>query len=119
MVDILSDLRKRALRKRVWFGTLTFEERTLVGLIRNNIKIVKNATLATVIARLIGKLLYAIKNWFSDMIIRLGRPMAESAARAAYAMGWKDALKWPDDLNIVSWYGLTAYHCYGCGRSAG
>ncbi len=110
VIAVLSNLRTKALRKGVWFQALTNQERILSGLIRKYVKIVKNATLATVIAKIIGKLIYAIKNSFLNMIDRIGRPIAESYSRAAYAMGWKEASKWVDDPNIVRWYGFTAYY---------
>ncbi len=110
IIEVLSDLRTKALRRGIWFTTLTHEERLLTALIKKQIKIVKNATLATVIARMVVKLLYAIKNSFSNMIDKLGRPMAESWARGAYAIGWKEACAWTSDPNIVRWFGLLIYY---------
>jgi len=109
LIEAMSNLRIRALRKGIWFHTLTIQERALSGLIIKHIKIVKNVMLATVIAKIIGKLIYGIKNSFLDMIERRGRAITESWARAACTMGWKEASKWVDDTNILTWYGLTAY----------
>ena len=119
LIGAMSNLRRRALRKGVWFHTLTLQERVLSCLIIKHIKIVKNVMLATVIARIIGKLIYAIKNSFMDMIERRGREITESWARAAYAMGWKEASKWIDDTSILTWYGLTAYFSNGRGFGNG
>ena len=110
IIQVLSDLRTRVLRKGIWYQSLTNQERVLVGLISKNIKIVKNAMLATVIARLMGKLISAIKNSFFDMIVRLGRPIAESSATAALMMGWNTASEWVEDIDIVKWFGFTAYY---------
>ncbi len=110
LLETLSDLRTRALRRGIWFQVLTTEDRILTGLLRKHIKIVKNAALATVVARIIGKLLCGLKNSFWRMIEGLGQPIAESWARAAYSMGWKGASKWVQDVNIVRWYGLMAYN---------
>ncbi len=109
LIETLSNLRTRALRKGVWYAALTNQERILAGLINRHVKIVKNSTLATVIARIIVKLIPAIRNAFWDRIERMGRSIAESSARAACSMGWNEASKWPDDLNVVRWYGLTAH----------
>ena len=110
LIEVLSTLRTKALRKGIWFQTLSNEERVLTGLVRKHVKIVKNATLATVIARLIVKLICGIKNSFLDMIERRGRPIAELWAKAACAMGWEEESNWIHDRNIVRWYGLTAYY---------
>lgn len=110
LIETLSDLRKRALRKRVWYSALNLQERMITGLITRHIKIVRNATLATVIARIIVKLIPAIKNAFLGMIERIGRPIAERNALASYRHGNKDALGWKDDLNYIRFLGLSAYY---------
>ncbi len=110
IIEILSNLRTKAFRKGIWFQTLTDHERILTGLLTRHIKIVKSATLATLIARIMGKLIYAINNCFMYMIESKGRPIAESWSRAACAMGWKEAAKWIDDRSIVRWFGLAAYY---------
>ena len=110
LVETLSYLRTKALRKRIWFQALTTQERILTGLIRNNVKIVRNATLATVIARIIVKLISELKNAFSDKIEKMGRPIAEAWARGASTTGWNEVSKWVDDVDIVKWFGLMAYY---------
>ncbi len=110
VIEVLSNLRIRALRKGVWFRALTQQERVLTSLIRRYVKIVNNAMLATVIARIMGKLIYAIKNCFSDLIEGIGRPIAEAWSRSASAMGWKEATTWVKDTHIIRWFGLTAYY---------
>ena len=76
-------------------------------MIQRHVKIVKNTTLATVIARIMGKLLFAIKNSFLDRVMMAGRPIAEEVAMKAYNFGNKDALDWINDLNYVKYMGLT------------
>lgn len=118
LLQSLSNLRTRALRKGVWFAALTGRERLLVGLIRSNVKIVKNSTLATVIARIIVKLIPAIRNAFWDRMERLGRPVTEAAVRGATSIGWNEASKWLDDTNVVRWYGLNR-HLFSGNRFGG
>jgi hypothetical protein len=100
-------LRKKALRKGIWFQTLSLEDRILANLIQQHVKIVKNTTLATVIARIMGKLLVGIKNSFSDRLVIAGRPIAEAVASKAYSYGNKEALDWIQDVNYVKYMGLT------------
>ncbi len=57
---------------------------------------------------MIVKLIQAVRDAFHNMIERIGRPMAERAAKGACAIGW-DASKWVMDANIVAWYGLGTY----------
>ena len=107
LIGMLPNLRTRALRKKVWFATLTNQERVLVSLLRRHVNEVKSGTLAMVVAKIIVKLMRAIKNGFWNKIERIGRPIAEAAGRGASSIGWKDAAKWAEDVNIVRWYGLT------------
>ena len=110
LIETLSNLRTKALRKRIWYDALTDQERVLTSLIIKNIKIVKNAILATVIGRIMGKLVHAIKNSFLDKIERLGRPIAVAMAKGAHSCGNKDALNWTENLNYVRYLGLMAYY---------
>src|SRR4051794_30346351 len=102
LVKVLSTLRTKALRTGVWFSALSHEDRVLAGMINKHIKIVKNATLATVMARIMGKLFYGIKNAsFLSRIDGIGRPIAQAYSEKAYSMGNKDALKWADDPRYI------------------
>ena len=107
LIDTLIVLRKRALRKGIWLQSLSLEERILANLIQRHVKIVKNTTLATVIARMMGKLIFAIKNSFIDKLVAAGRPLAEAVAMKAHSFGNKDALDWPRDLNYIRYMGMT------------
>ena len=79
-------------------------------MISKHIKIVKNTTLATVIARIMGKVLYAIQNSsYLSMIERIGRPIAHVISEKAYSMGNKDALLWAQDLNFIRYLGTIGY----------
>ena len=95
------------MRTGIWFHSLSLEDRILANLIERHVKIVKNTTLATVIARIMGKLLFAIRNSFSDRIVMVGRRIAEAVAMKAYSYGNKEALDWMHDLNYILYMGLT------------
>jgi hypothetical protein len=107
LIDTLVALRKKALRSGIWFQSLSLQDRILATLIQQHVKIVKNTTLATVIARILGKLLTAIKHGFQDRLAMAGRPIAEAVARKAYSYGNKEALDWIQDVNYVRYMGLT------------
>jgi hypothetical protein len=111
LLRVLSALRTKALRNGVWFSSLSHEDRVLASLINRNIKIVKNATLATVIARIMSKLFFALKNSaFLSRIDLLGRPIAQAYSEKAYSMGNSDALRWSNDANYVRYLGMMATH---------
>jgi hypothetical protein len=107
LIDTLIALRKRALRRGIWFQTLTIEDRILTDMIQRHVRTVKNTTLATVIARIMGKLLFAIKNSFLSKLNAIGRPIARAVAMKAYSYGNREALDWVQDLNYIRYMGLT------------
>jgi hypothetical protein len=107
LIDTLMVLRRKALRSGIWFQSLSLQDRILANLIQRHVKIVKNTTLATVIARIMGKLMSAIRNGFQDRLAIAGRPIAEAVAMKAYSYGNKQALDWIQDTNYVRYMGLT------------
>lgn len=110
LINILSDLRTRALRKGLWFASLSFEDRVLAGLLNRHVKIVKNATLATVIARIMGKLIYAMRNWFVCKIEELGRPIAEARGEWLVSIGAPYGSEWKKDQRYIRYLGLTTLY---------
>jgi hypothetical protein len=107
LLKVLSVLKTKALRNGVWFASLSHEDRVLASLIGKNVKIVQNATLATVIARIMAKLFHALKNsTFLSKLEMLGRPVAQAYSKKAYEMGNKKALEWADDPNYARYLGL-------------
>jgi hypothetical protein len=109
LLKILSVLKIKAFRKKEWYTALSFEERVLTELVIKHIKIVKNPTLATVIARIIVKLTYRLKNSYFFGIERIGRPIAMFMSEKAFAYGNKDALNWMKDKNYIRYLGLISY----------
>ncbi len=101
IIDVLDTLRSKALRHQLWYKVLNNEERTLISMIYKYVRIVKNATLATVIARMIGKLFNALSRSVKRVVIGLKTvrdwiPKAESA-------GW-DISSW-FEADVVRWFG--------------
>ncbi|MEM2759465.1 MAG: hypothetical protein QXU32_02655 [Nitrososphaerales archaeon] len=110
LIDTLSHLRMKALRKKVWFCSLTEQERILTGLLIKHIKIVKNAALATTIARIMAKLIHAIIYSFLNKIEDLGRTVARAMAAGAFACGNKDALNWMQNASYIRYLGFMEYY---------
>ena len=107
LLETLMVLRKKALRNGMWFQCLSLQDRILTTLIQRHVKIVKNTTLATVIARITVKLLSAIKDSYQDRLVSAGRPIAEAVAMKAFSYGNKEALEWARDMNYIKYMGLT------------
>lgn len=103
ILSILKNLRSKALKKKVWHKALNKHERLLTLLINKHVKIVKNPTLATVIVKMIGKIINALKG-VSKQIFILGFETSKSWSVNAKASGW-DVSSWLD-ADVIRWFGL-------------
>jgi hypothetical protein len=101
---MLNVLKTRALRKGLWHKVLNSKERILVSMVTKHIKIVRNATLATVIAKIIGKLFSVIRGSFIRKLIGLGLDVINKWAISATLTNW-NVTDWFDDLTI-RWFGM-------------
>ncbi|MCS6768442.1 MAG: hypothetical protein NZ517_06885 [Candidatus Nitrosocaldus sp.] len=63
LVSMLSMLKSRAIRSRVWYRALSIHERVLVGLVGRYIQDVRNRQLAIVLARIAMKLSIAVNQF--------------------------------------------------------
>jgi hypothetical protein len=105
---ILTTLRTKAIRSGIWFASLTYEDRVLASMISRHIKIVRNAMLATVIARIMSKLFHALRDCpYTMRIEALGRPLAKIYSELAFSLGNVDAKKWAEDNNYARYLGMS------------
>lgn len=103
----LLQLKRRALRARVWWG-LTGVERGIVELsVRCRVKFV-NLTLLRVLVKILARFSHLLESAFLKRVESVGRPIAERLSRLAYAWGNESALKWGDEAAYVRCLGLNA-----------
>jgi hypothetical protein len=109
MVEFSSDfflkLRRKALRRRVWFRVLNSTERALLYLVPRCMKTPKNAALIDVLAKIIVKIKDALKSPIAHLINQVGRPLALRLSRIAQEWGNKTAGEWATDERF--WKYLT------------
>lgn len=101
-------LRRRALRAGVWFRVLSAGERGIVELTARAVEDVRSVVLATVLARIVGKLLGAWRSVFLARLEVVGRPLAEGLSAVAERWGYVGAKRWRLDKGYVRLLGLNA-----------
>jgi len=99
LISTLSTLYRKAIRKHIIYKALDNKERVLIRMIINNIKIVRNSLLATVIARLLSKLFVAINNTYIKRVIMLG---------LEHIKRWSNNLSIDINIHIIEWLGRFA-----------
>jgi hypothetical protein len=113
----LISLRRKALRKRVWFSALTKIERSVVELSSAYVDQVSSSRLALVIGRIACKLLKAFKSRFLEHVYEAGQKAAGRFARIAVSWGYVEASEWKRDPGFVRYLGYAANEASG--RSPG
>jgi hypothetical protein len=97
----LNKIKRKALRRKVWFKALNPMERALIDLVIKVVEHVKSPKLAKIITRIIGRLREALKSRIEKLMETVGRSLALRHAECACSWGYKDALKWAADPDFI------------------
>jgi hypothetical protein len=113
----LTTLRRKALRAGVWFPLLQSTERAIVDLTIRYVERIHSAALATVLARVVGKVFRVLRLGMWGPIEAIGRPLAERLAKVAVSWGHPTAHLWAEDRAFIRLLGLTSHGGTQGGRS--
>jgi hypothetical protein len=104
----LTSIKKRALRKRVWYKVLSRLERGIVDLTVKYVEKVRSPVLARIIAKIVCKLLKALRSRFLMKIETLGYGLADRICRVAVEWGNPEASNWKYDRGFIRCLGINA-----------
>ena len=104
----LMKVRTRALRKGVWFKTLTRIERSIVDLTIRCVERVHSAVLLKTVVAILDKLLETLEEEYLKRVERIGREIAEKICEIAWQWGNPHAWTWKYDLRFVKLLGVNA-----------
>ena len=100
-VGELNKIKRRAMRRKVWFRALNRKERALIDPVIKVVERVRSPKLAKIVARILEKLREALKSRIEKLMETVGRSIARKHAECAYSWGYKDALTWPEDTDFI------------------
>ena len=100
-------MRRKSLRKGVWFQALNSMERGILDLTLRYVDKVRSRILSKVLRAILGKLSYSVDHYFTWRLELIGRPLAERMSRAATALGVRGAERWKDDRSFIQLLGLN------------
>ena len=98
---VLLSLKRRALRKRVWFSELSSVERGLVDSVIRAFEFVRSRRLTLILARIIGKLRAALESGFVRMVETVGWELVRRRVLQAVSMGGLEARRWFGDRGFA------------------
>ena len=90
-------LKKKALRRRLWFNVLNRMERGLIDSVVKIVDRVRSALLAKVLMCIVQKLLLALESKVKRMMREVGRPLAKKISLIAKSWGNESASAWIED----------------------
>jgi len=100
-------LRRRAVRRGIWYRALSRTERATIDLTIRCVKTIRSATLTRILAEIADKIECAATGFLSKAEV-VGRELAERAIQLALSWGNKEALKWKDHINFVRYLGAMS-----------
>lgn len=94
MLDGLALLKRRALRKGVWFRALTRVERSIYDLTLRTVSIIRSRKLLKIVRTIMSKLREALESPVSILTRKIGRLLAKQIAQIACSWGYPEASRW-------------------------
>ena len=99
----LTEIRRKAIRKRIWYKTLTQAERAILNLVPKCVKKPKSPKLIDIIAKIIVKIQNALKSKIITLRNQIGRPLAKKISQIAQKWGYNRAKEWAEDPKFIQY----------------
>jgi hypothetical protein len=96
-VGMLTQAKKLALRRGVWFRTLNRVERGIIDLTVRYVDCIKSLKLAKVVTAIIEKLQLTMETTADKMVRTVGLPLARKISNIAVSWGNQLAKLWAED----------------------
>lgn len=106
----LREVRRRALRKRVWFSALDRLERGIFNLSCSIVDRVKSSFLGSVLLKIIICLRDAMKGDFVKMLESVGLRRAHELAGYASSWGYGNTYHWLSSLDFARYLTVLEFH---------
>ena len=106
----LVELKRRALRKGVWFRVLDRLERSIFSLAARILDRVESPLLGVELTRMVGKLRDAVSGGFARRMREYGFSEALRVAEQAVGWGYAGAAGWASDLGFVRYLTLLDFN---------
>jgi hypothetical protein len=99
--SFLVEVRRKALRRKVWYGTLDRVERGILSLAAEVVDRVESFVLGVELVKIIRKLNEAMKSRFARCRDEFGFRRARVVVGQALSFGYEMAAGWASDLDFI------------------
>jgi len=97
------ELRRKALRKRLWFSVLSRTERAILNLVPGCVDVVKSQELLRIIENITAKIHEALKSPVERLKDHIGTPLARKISAIAQRWGNRSASGWAKDERFIQY----------------
>jgi hypothetical protein len=105
-VKMLDTIRRKALRKRIWFKVLNRTERAIISLTIRCVEKIRSPKLANIITAITAKLKDAMENKVKKLIKMVGSVLAQKISRIARTWGNILAFHWAKDPDFIRYLAI-------------
>jgi hypothetical protein len=106
--EYLCEMRKKALRKGVWYRTLNRVERGIISLTARIVYRVDSRLLGEVLMKILSKLMNAMKSEFVRRVGDFGFRRARELSKQAAKWGCNVVISWASELNFVRYLAMMS-----------
>ena len=99
----LASAKKTALRRGVWFRSLSRIERGVIDLTIRYVENIKSTKLAKVVTAIIEKLQTATENPLERLLSTIGLALTQKLSKIAISWGNKSASQWANDRSYAKY----------------
>jgi len=103
----LAALRRKALRRGIWFRVLSKIERAIIDLSIRCVETIRSTALTRIVSDIVEKIEYAMTGFLSGAEV-VGRELAERAVKFALSWGNVGASNWKDDIGFTRYLGAMS-----------
>jgi len=103
----LTALRRKALRRGIWFRVLSKIDRATIDLSIRCVKTIRSPTLTRIVAGIMEKIEYGTTGFLSRAEV-VGRELAERAVKFALSWGNVEASNWNGGIGFIRYLGAMS-----------
>lgn len=105
--EALAKLKRKAVRRGVWFRDLKQSERKLLDLTIRVVQRIRSFMLARLVSRIVDKLCEAMESRIFRLMKTEGRSLAEKTSKIAEAWGNRAAKFWAKDSGFIQYLTIS------------
>ena len=105
--ETLAKLKRKAVRRGVWFRDLKQSERKLLDLTIRVVQHIRSFMLARLVSRIVDKMCEAMESKIFRLMRTEGRSLAEKLSKIAEAWGNQSAKSWTKDRGFIQYLTIS------------